>query len=171
MKVETTTVTKMTISEVQSLDPIAVYLEDQGTGRGKITITCFNESWSYFWGAMGDQTLSEFFCSCDEHYIAKKLGSGLRSSVVDSEKIPDHARAHIVELRRDGGLERAEARELYDEAEWIEGQEDHDLLYKIFGCEWWDDLPTKPNPDYEYLCRIITTVQSALRLEAQKEVG
>ena len=36
-------------------------------------------------------------------------------------------------------------------------------MQKIFGDEWWYSLPTKPNPSYQYLLRIIDTVQSALR--------
>lgn len=64
MKIESTTVKKLVITGVPSLDAIAVYLEDQGPGRGKATITCFNKCWSYFWGAMGECKIREFLLGC-----------------------------------------------------------------------------------------------------------
>jgi hypothetical protein len=33
----------------------------------------------------------------------------------------------------------------------------------IFGEEWWYGLPTIPNPKYTYLCKILTTVKTALK--------
>jgi hypothetical protein len=56
-------------------DPIDVYFEDPEPGHGKITITCFGESWTAYWAAMGNDTLAEFFCGCDVGYIASKLST------------------------------------------------------------------------------------------------
>ena len=41
-------------------------------------------------------------------------------------------------------------------------------MYDIFGDEWYDCLPTKPNPNYQYLCRILDVVREALK-EVLKE--
>lgn len=109
MKITESTVKKITITNVQNLDPVSVMVEDFGQGEGKITITCFGEAWSHYW-------------------------------------------------RREGDISKETARERWDSNE---------LLYEVFGDEYWYCTPKKPNPEYQYLCRIIKTVQAGLReLEA-----
>lgn len=173
MKIKTETVHKLTITDIPSLDPIAVYMEDVGKGQGKIIITCFNESWSYYWGAMGENTLGKFFANCDTSYIALKLSPNLNSTIDDPENIVDHAKRHVIELRRNDDLDKKNARILYEKADslydlWDEfgghgGETYRDTMSDIFGDEWYDCIPQKPNPKYEYLCRIINTVKEALK--------
>lgn len=141
MQSSVSSVKKVNISKSKGLDPIGVYLEDIMVGCGRVTITCFNQAWTCGWPAMGENTVAEFFCSCDEHYLARSL-SKIRSVVVDYDRISEDI-----------------------------GQEvDRDTLYgftgmlcEVYGSEWWDELPNTSNPDYEYLCKIITTAQAALR--------
>ncbi len=52
MKIETSTVTKLTITEVARLDPITVILEDIEPRKGKIIIECYGKSWSSYWGGL-----------------------------------------------------------------------------------------------------------------------
>ena len=176
MKITTETVRKLIIQDIPNLDPVAVYLEDQGPGKGKITITCFNDSWSYFWGAMGEgRNLVSFFLSCDNDYLAKKLGNGIHSTVQTSEGLVEKARKTILTERRENILTEGGARDLFERAEeldslWDEfegkGGEDYfDLMYAIFGDEFWHNVPTIPNHKYVYLCRIIDTVKEALRFK------
>ena len=46
MKIKESTVRKLTISDIERLDNINVYLEDFEPGHGQITIKCWNEVWS-----------------------------------------------------------------------------------------------------------------------------
>lgn len=183
MKIETSTVTKLTITGAPALDPITVILEDIEPRKGKIIIECYGKSWSAYWGGMGDRTIAQFFCSMDEHYIAKNLDQGIDSSIVDSDSIKDGALRQVIAMRRGrmiksflmpGKLFRYgrdditldDARELWGEIEDADfgddGWRQPDLMQRIFGDEWWCLTPTKPNPDYQYLCRIICAVQQAL---------
>lgn len=174
MKVETSTCTKVVISDLINsefkLDPVTVYLNDIGPRQGKITIECYGQSWSAYWGGMGDRTIAEFFCSCDAHYLAGKL-SDIRSNVDDLEGLPAIAREEIIRLRKAHVLDADGAREMWDDTEWLEIESVErlhcdtaagELMRQIFGDEWWYSIPEKPNPDYEYLCRIIRAVQAGL---------
>lgn len=172
MKVETSQVTKLVISGVDDLDPLHVFLEDFGPARGKITITCFDECWTNFWGAMGaGRDIRAFFCSCDVHYLAGKLATGLNAEVDDLGKLADEAKKHVIESRRDRSccVSKDKARELFDLANDLETLHDEDptgyrdAMFNIFGDEWRCDVPQKPNHQYEYLCRIVNTVKAALQ--------
>ena len=171
MKIATETVQKLIITGVQSLDPIAVYLEDQGPECGKVTITCFNDSWSYFWGAMGKgNTIRSFLLKCDEHYLAGKFAPGLDAEEVHLEGIVEHTRKEILAQRRRDDMPKSEARKFWDEADELDGAVDSralfdrhgEIMFEVFGDEWWYCLPQRPNHKYEYLCRIINTVKEAL---------
>ena len=187
MKIERSQVTKLVITGAPALDPITVFAEDIGPRQGKIVIECYGRSWSAYWGGMGDQTIIEFFCSCDVGYIANKM-TDERPSITDAEAIADGARRQIIKLRRGQVMRRFDgsgtyrfgrdeirseaARELWEEVDGAyfgaDGWGASDLMQRIFGDEWWYSLPDKPNPNYEYLCRIIRAVQAALE-ETMKE--
>ena len=174
MQITTETVQKLIITDVPNLDPVAVYLEDQGAERGKVTITCFNDSWSYFWGSMGKgNDIRKFFLSCDEHYLARKFDSNIDDTVDDPGKLVEVAKKEIIKDRRDERHTKGKAREMYDDADdlydlWHEfngqgGETYRDRMYEIFGEEFWYSIPKMPNYKYEYLCRIINTVKAALQ--------
>ena len=75
VKIETSSVKKVYLTDIIALDPISVYLDDFGEGKGQITITCSGEFWTAFWGNMGDSNMTEFFLSCDNDYLSKKLST------------------------------------------------------------------------------------------------
>ncbi len=170
MKLSTSTVQKLVISDVPKLDPITVFLEDLEPRKGKATITCYNESWTSYWGGMGDRTIGEFILSCDDHYLAKNF-SNIDHTVYDLDGLADHAKLRIIKDRRAKDLDKERARELFEESDRLEHLERietlHDLysstMADIFGEEWWYRLPEIPNPKYVYLCQIINTVKAALR--------
>jgi hypothetical protein len=191
MKVEKSAVTKVLITDIMGdphrLDPITVFLEDIESRKGRITIRCYNKAWTAYWGGMGDQTIDQFFCSCDEHYIAKNL-SNIDDSITDSEAIADGARRQIIKMRRGESMKShlphgrsfrfgrndisaEEARRLWECIEYADfgndGWGESALMQQIFGDEWWYRLPSKPNPEYQYLCRIIKAVQEALSMDLQ----
>lgn len=168
MKVISEVIRKLTVTYVQGLDPISIYLEDNGAGQGKITITCFDQSWTSYWGGMGNRTVAEFVRSCDNQYLAKNL-SRIPSEVNDVKRIPKDLIKIILGKRKADELTAEQARDYYDRVDGLRHLEPeeimskHDLLYDLYGDEWWYCIPKKPNPDYEYLCRIITAVREALK--------
>lgn len=155
MKINKRQVTALLLTELDSLDPVAVIAEDLGPNQGKITITCFGKAWTAYWGGMGTSTIAEFFCGCDERYIAKNL-SDTKSSIYDIDAIRDAAEENGIECWRDDP--------------W----NDYEFMAKMYGSDmydWSDKLPKKANPEYRYLCRIIAAVQQALKPDEAKRAA
>jgi hypothetical protein len=168
MNIEKSVATKLFITGIQNLDPVQVFIDDVSAKQGRVTIVCFDQSWTYFWGSIGERTIAEFFSNCSVDYLAGKLGGGLKAEIVDIDAIERHAKAQVCKSRRERDIETAEARDLFDEIEYTSFDDPYgepDLMYKIYGDEWWYSLPKKVNPDYEYLCRIISAAKEALALE------
>lgn len=189
MQVERSQVTKLYITEVAGLDPVTVYLEDFGPNsastdhisrKGKITVSCWGESWTGQWSAMGDRTVSEFFCDCDAGYIIGYFAPNLHSTQFSPDALVAKAKRVVLDCRRGRTakhhpfhLDKEEARRLFDRIEddlrHVE-RPDHcwnhaDLLSELFSDEWWHDASeaSEPNPKYDYLVRIILAVQEALK--------
>ena len=113
MKVETSTVTKIVISDVPRLDPITVFLEDYGlrdcgyadnpnykTGSGKITINCWDKSWNAYWGGMGPCTVAQFVVKCGADYVLNCLSRGLSSTRLTGAALEKLAAKCVIERRR-----------------------------------------------------------------------
>ncbi|MTI15209.1 hypothetical protein [Sansalvadorimonas verongulae] len=56
---------------------------------------------------------------------------------------------------------------MFNQAEHLEGTESIEsvsgFMQDIFGDQWWYSIPEKPNSRYQYLCRVILTVQAGLK--------
>jgi len=173
MKIEYSTVKKIVITDINNLDPISVYLEDFMIGKGKLTITCLNESWTYYWGAMGNNNLSQFIINCDNDYLCKKLNPSVPNNICDENGFESHAKRHIVEKRKVDDISKEKARMLYDqccnlaEYKYMKSLSFEDYMYEIFGDEWYDCYPEKINPKYEYFYRILDVVKWALKNHTQ----
>lgn len=148
MKLQISTVRKIKLTDIDSLDDISIFLEDFSLGAGQITIYCWGKAWTSFWGGMGDQTIAEFFCSCNEFYIAKNLSS-IDSQIYDIDAIREQAEENGIDCWRD---------DPWNDYEFL------DTMYGPDPVEWADRLPKMSNPDYLYLRRIILAVQEGLRL-------
>jgi hypothetical protein len=165
VEIQTSMVKKIRITEVLGLDPISVIAENFGKGSGKITIECFGESWSHFWSHMGDQyTLETFFCKASDDYIAGKLCRG-REDEPGWDGMPEKIRKEVIKMRREGELEKHQAREYYNDASSINHEVsahfNSDLLSTVFGDDWMCYIPDRPTREYKYLCKIITVVKNA----------
>jgi hypothetical protein len=177
VKITESKVRKIKIEDILNshrLDPISVYLEDFEHGKGQITIKCYDKVWSSFWGGMGDRTISQFFCSCDNGYLIGNLDGNISSTVLSPEGFRSFAKKEIIRLRKEDELEVDRAREIYDVVEDLCDDELKDWFYRgdedvtdIFGTDYIYDtsLPQEPNPKYEYLSRIIDTVKEVLKQE------
>lgn len=177
MKIKESTLVKLTITDVLHLDPINVIFEDYGPQRGKVTIEVVGDAWSYFWGAMGEgHTIKSFFLQAGTDYLVRKLKIGLDATVDDDsqEALQLAAKKEIIkdrkEYRRYGDnkqiIKSKQARDKWDLIDQItdEGKElNADILYEIFGDDWYCYLSQKPNPDYQYLCRIVNTIKEAIK--------
>jgi len=169
MKIETTTVTKLLLTDLDALDPVTVIVENYEPGKGKIIIECYGQSWSNYWGAMSGMTIQKFFRSANAGYLAEKLAPSLSSTVPDDgEALIEAARAQVKLLYNDLDIEKHEAEELIhriDDELHYGIYENQELLSEIFGDEWWYQVPEKSNYEYDYLCRIIEAVREAFREE------
>lgn len=173
MKIIQSNITQLVITDVQRLDPVKVMIENISPGVGNITITCFGKSWTSFWGAMSGMTIQDFFLSCNDSYLINCLDRGIRSTIdgEDNDANVEFVKKEICRLRREGEIDKEEAREY-----WAEVSDSNDVkerilnfhscsnLSKVFGDEpWYADWPKVPNPDYDYLERIVQAVREALK--------
>ncbi|AQS40227.1 hypothetical protein Sps_05158 [Shewanella psychrophila] len=174
MKIEQSTVTKIKLTEIKDLDPVTVILENYAPGKGKIIIECYGESWSSYWGAMSGDSIEEFFVRIDHGYAANNLRY-MESVIDDFEAITPLVRQRIITKRRQGSISALAARELFNQEDWTDLVPTHpydDWLPPSLvdesdfkGLELEEiSIPQKPNPDYQYLCRIIENVQQGLKL-------
>jgi hypothetical protein len=171
MKVESALTKRLVISEVPHLDPITVYMEDYEPGKGKITVECYGQSWSAYWGGMSGRTVGEFFCDCDVGYIANRFSS-IKPNLFDPSGLKDMAKRQLFASRRKRDVSEREARETYDAINDANDEgpphECHELFKLVYQAEWYEsDIPTKPNPEYQYLCRIIQAVKDGIRTTLQ----
>ena len=169
MKIQEGKIRQIKITDVDRLDPIDATLEDIATGKGRINIRCYTKAWTAYWGAMGERTISQFFIDCSDEYLANNLDLSLSSRLTDGESALPAIKKHICYQRRKELICKDEARCLWDDADNIVGASNSELyqyskyLTYVLGDDWWHSLPSRPNPEYEYLCRIIRAVQEALR--------
>lgn len=56
------------------LDAITVYWHDYSLGKGMVTIICWGNAWTCYFGGMGANTIREFFMQCGKDYLTNKLG-------------------------------------------------------------------------------------------------
>ena len=168
MKAVTMQVEKLMIWEIEGLDPVAAYLEDQGVGKGKITITCYGKAWTAYWGAMGCD-IREFILSADNGYLINKLDSRIERRVMAYDQAANHARKAIIERRRDRTITKRLAREYWEKTEAMEdvcckdGMHEYaGDLQEIAGPFWFEDFPMEESDEYHHLNRIVTVVKDAL---------
>lgn len=62
------------IAEGNGLDEIHVFWMDVAPGKGYVTIICYGDAWTAYFGGMGNGTIREFFASCDTVYMVTKMG-------------------------------------------------------------------------------------------------
>lgn len=63
----------VTVTEIPALDPIQVFWVDFNPGQGQVTINCYGEAWTAYWGAMGGRNVKQFFKECDLDYLTNRL--------------------------------------------------------------------------------------------------
>ncbi|NWO11772.1 hypothetical protein HLV40_15380 [Chromohalobacter salexigens] len=184
MQIKESQVTKITVTGAEesygfTLDPISIYLEDYGQGKGKLTVGCWDATWSYYWGAMGDRSLVEFIIGTNNGYLANKLKrDGEKFSELDIEALEDQVRKEIVRDRREGTLGDLEARELWDRFEDMDFEmpfhpecEEVDYLYKVLGTDCLEALPERTSAHGRWLWDILSVVREVLRQRVEAKAA
>lgn len=69
-------ITRLYIENAQALNPVTVLMEDMEPGTGRITIICWGEVWTSFWGSMSGESIGKFFLRSDSGYLANRLWNG-----------------------------------------------------------------------------------------------
>ncbi|MBU2713690.1 hypothetical protein [Zooshikella harenae] len=165
MLIHESKITKITLSKIENIDTINVFIEDFKPGQGRITIECFDEAWSKYWGSMGDCTVSEFVISTQTDYILRKLSRVPKKIIAPESVLIEDARSLIIKNRKDGLLDKDQACKLFNDLEDICSEDvyaHYELFEEIYGLDWYDSLPKEPNPEYEYLFSIIEAVKTGL---------
>lgn len=101
MKVQQSTIRKLTITEAPNLDPIDVMIDDIAPGKGRITIRCFTSAWTAYWGSMGC-AVAEFVANAPADCIAADLMWGKELSRGDEKwlaQIIDAVKAAMAEVK------------------------------------------------------------------------
>lgn len=175
MKLETSTITMLRITEVPGLDPIRVMLDDIGPSQGRINIECYGKAWASYWGAMGGRTIAQFVASCGNHYLIKNLSPGLDGGKFCGHTLEKDARKKVLALRIKRDVSRDEARDLYERAGDLHSCEtlnecwhaDIELLQALYGQdEWWypvEAAASIDNPEYIGLSKICDAVKEGLK--------
>lgn len=87
------------ITDVENLDPVTVFLQDFGTGQGRITVECWGNAWSCYFGGMGTNTIRQFVASAGTDYLVNKLTGQLHKQTKRNEaylrKIVDAVKAAL----------------------------------------------------------------------------
>jgi len=61
--------------DLGDMDAITTYFTDYELGRGMVTLVCYGNAWSSYFGAMGGNTIQEFFEKAGMDYLVNKLGN------------------------------------------------------------------------------------------------
>ena len=168
MKIETSKVTRLRLTELTNLDPVEVNADNIAENKGKVTITCFGKSWTAYWGSTGCDNVEEFFCSAGNDYLIGCLSPMLYSTIPDKDADADFIKSKIIKARRAGEITKSDAWSLWCDSDLA----DRDAiifgfpneLSKFMGEEPYHlDWPTKTNHDYTYLSRICDAVKAAFQ--------
>lgn len=58
------------------LDPVTVYAEQYRVGASRITVQCYAQAWTAYWGSHGDCPVEQFVATCDAEYVVGNLDWG-----------------------------------------------------------------------------------------------
>lgn len=178
MEVNVGTSVKITLTNLDKLDPVTVFLEEFSSRQGRIVIHCWGKAWAVFWPAMGDRGIARFFVDSDNPYLVKNLDSELKQEINDYEALHLLLVKKVIEKLSGDDLseddvyyfESVKSALNNDKATFCDDREaefwcheNTEYLYSLLGDEWWDHIPKKSNHEYQYLCRIIDVVRDGLK--------
>lgn len=60
----------------EHLDPVTVYVEEFRPGASRITVQCYAQAWTAYWGSHGQKSVERFVFFCHPEYVADNLQWG-----------------------------------------------------------------------------------------------
>lgn len=170
MKIKTTTVTRLLLTELVNLDPVEVIADNIAEHKGKVTMTCYDQSWTAYWGSTGCDCVEEFFCGAGNDYLIGCFTPMLYPVMPDPDSDGMFIKSKILEARRKSEISQSEAADLWTTVNMLRPDRNsitHGTpknLALFLGEEpWYLDWPTMRNPDYAYLSRICDAVKEAFK--------
>lgn len=164
MKVTSSLVRKILIEDAPGLvDPIEIVLEDLGPKKGSIFLRTHSETYSAYWNAMPKDTVAQFIASISPDYMISCM-THCMNQVEDHDAMRNLSKAKVLVLRKADDLTAHQARELYEEIKDMENPHHHqNVMYEVFGEQWWNAVPCKPNPTYIHLEKVVNAVKEAVK--------
>lgn len=101
-------------------------------GGGQVAIQSDYGDFSYLWGSIGDKTLREFMCGLDYHYFMKKTRKDTGGHKFCADTTMDNMRENILEARKEHGISKQEARELFDEVSALSDYSTEECFYTAY---------------------------------------
>ena len=74
----------------ERLDPVTVFVEQFSECNGRITVQCYAQAWTAYWGNHGNSTVERFIVSCNADYIADNLAWGRNGLLLKSREKMQH---------------------------------------------------------------------------------
>ncbi|OUL59225.1 hypothetical protein [Pseudoalteromonas ulvae] len=186
MNIAHSTINKILITDAKNLDPITVIIDDYEAGKGEITIKCYGQAWTAYWGGMSGRTVAEFFLDANNSYLLNCLWSGNNPQTEPNyDYIEKSVKDYVLKERRGGSIEAEFARELYDFTDWQSCVPEHTYAdwTNPFCSHYKEDfdgfaenhlsylsIPERYTSEAAYLDRIITAVKEALAEQVKIEV-
>jgi len=81
------------------LDPIAVYVEQFGPEASRITVQCYAQAWTAYWGSHGEAGVEAFVAASNADYIADNLLWGRDESAMLKQYRKSH-RDYVIRIAR-----------------------------------------------------------------------
>lgn len=63
-----------------------VYVEQYRPGASRITVQCYAQAWTAYWGSHGKCPVEQFFASCDADYVIDNLVWGNNGLMLKSRE-------------------------------------------------------------------------------------
>lgn len=134
------------------------YLEDMGSGKGRLTIHVDDNAFTCYWGAMGEP-LRDFLVGAGTPYLLGKLWRGpVDVEVVDCEALARQLRAEVVWRRRHWDISKDAARRHWNEIDDVLNCEtmticqifalEFEAADELLGDEWWRGVPMRPKHNH-----------------------
>lgn len=174
MQVESSQSLNIVISGIPSLGVVACTLEDLGSHRGRISVTCSGTTWCCTWNSTGCSTLAEFVSHLDAPYLAAALAPTMPQRQYDETLMVAYAKTLVIQRRRAlspdyDSLDQVQARQLYNACDDLLGYREFqrlppDLIKALFGEQWHDvgHHGLKVHPDFLHLCQVAQAVIDGL---------
>jgi hypothetical protein len=132
--------------ETYKVGPCMISLD---ADQGFVSVTCseYDElNGSHYWRARGSDSLKRFLIGLNCDYATGKLFGNRRLMEWDEDQTKTDIKRYIIECRRDGSLDRSQARDLWDDVESAESEESIADLPTVNGECWYEWIQHREKP-------------------------